>query len=265
MRRTTVTVPVDRADEALDVLLPALPAGVFEERGEATARIAWLGDLPDGLDLGGLALETEHDEVPDEPAQRVAARAPGFLIAGRVLVRAPAHPPAPDGVLDVVIEAEGGAFGTGTHPTTRQCVELLLEIGARGSLADLGCGSGALAILAAKLGHGPVYAIDIEVRSVRSAMANAAANGVEVHAVQLDLMHAAPPPTRALAANVPLAVHRTLAGHMPPEVETVLVSGIVETQIDEALALYGARDFTERGRRHADGWASLHLDRDAGW
>ena len=56
----------------------------------------------------------------------------------------------------------GRAFGTGAHATTRLCLELLLELEApEGSFVDLGCGSGVLAITAAKLGFGPVLALDI--------------------------------------------------------------------------------------------------------
>ena len=70
--------------------------------------------------------------------------------------------PAEPGVIDLVIDP-GRAFGTGSHPTTRLCLELLLELaddGARGSVCDLGCGSGVLSIAAAKLGFGPVAALD---------------------------------------------------------------------------------------------------------
>ena len=53
----------------------------------------------------------------------------------------------------------GRAFGTGAHATTRLCVELLPEL-ERGSVLDIGCGSGVLAIAAGKLGFGPVVAVD---------------------------------------------------------------------------------------------------------
>src|SRR4029079_18618476 len=91
--------------------------------------------------------------------------------------------------LEVVIDP-GQAFGTGMHPTTRLCLELLLaEPAARraGPLADLGCGSGVLAIAAAKLGGAPVDGYDHEAESVQATIDNAAANGVEVGAHRWDL------------------------------------------------------------------------------
>ena len=64
-------------------------------------------------------------------------------------------------VLGVVLWSDPGqAFGTGTHATTALCLELMLELDPVGSFADLGCGSGVLAIAAAKLGFAPVHAVD---------------------------------------------------------------------------------------------------------
>ena len=83
-------------------------------------------------------------------------------------------------MIDLVIDP-GRAFGTGAHPTTRLCLELLLELaddGARGSLCDLGCGSGVLSIAAARLGFGPVTALDSDRLAVEATTANARDNGV---------------------------------------------------------------------------------------
>ena len=59
-----------------------------------------------------------------------------------------------------MVERRGGAFGSGSHPTTQMCLALLLELEVAGGVADLGCGVGTLAIAAAKLGWGPVVAVD---------------------------------------------------------------------------------------------------------
>ena len=88
----------------------------------------------------------------------------------------------------------GQAFGTGAHPTTRLSLELLLALEPRGSLADLGCGSGVLAIAAARLGFAPVTALDSEPAAVEATLENARANGVELDARR------APRPARGAAA-----------------------------------------------------------------
>ena len=69
-----------------------------------------------------------------------------------MVVRPEGAPEAGPGLLDVVLRDEGGAFGAGTHPTTVMCLELLLGLVPGGPFADLGCGTGVLAIVAAKLG-----------------------------------------------------------------------------------------------------------------
>ena len=75
----------------------------------------------------------------------------------------------------------GRAFGTGGHATTRLCLELLDGV-ERGSLLDVGCGSGVLAIAAARLGFGPVLALDHDPAALEATKRNAAANGVELDA-----------------------------------------------------------------------------------
>ena len=81
-----------------------------------------------------------------------------------------------EGTIDLVVDP-GRAFGTGAHPTTRLCLELLLELEAAGEaygpLTDLGTGSGVLAIAAAKLGWDPVSGYDHEAPAIEAAAANA--------------------------------------------------------------------------------------------
>ena len=75
------------------------------------------------------------------------------------------------------------AFGTGAHGSTRAALALLLRDPApRGALLDIGCGSGVLAIAAARLGHGPVTAFDHDPHAVAATRENAAVNGVAVEA-----------------------------------------------------------------------------------
>jgi ribosomal protein L11 methyltransferase len=106
----------------------------------------------------------------------------------------------PDGLVAVVIEP-GRAFGTGAHPTTRLCLELILDQ-QRGSLLDLGCGSGVLAIAAAALGFAPVVGVDLDPVAVEVARTNARLNATEVELHLLDV-GAGPLPSASVAvANI---------------------------------------------------------------
>ena len=96
----------------------------------------------------------------------------------------PPWEPVPPGEQAVVINP-GLAFGTGAHATTRLCVELLAAA-PRGSLLDVGCGSGVLSIAAARLGFGPVVAVDNDPVAVAVTLENAALNEVELEAFVAD-------------------------------------------------------------------------------
>ena len=115
----------------------------------------------------------------------------------------------PEGVQAVVIEP-GRAFGTGAHPTTRLCIDQLAEL-PRGSLLDVGCGSGVLAVAGAKLGFAPVHAVDLDPVAVETTIANAAANGVDVDASVSDALAGELPKTGTTVANLTLDDVRMLA------------------------------------------------------
>ena len=93
--------------------------------------------------------------------------------------------------MDEVVIDPGGAFGTGTHPTTRMCLELMLETRPGGrrlrSFCDLGCGSGVLSIAAAKLGFEPVLGVDADRAAIEESDRNARANYVELELRHTDL------------------------------------------------------------------------------
>jgi ribosomal protein L11 methyltransferase len=110
--------------------------------------------------------------------------------------------PAPTTIPSVVIEP-GQAFGTGAHATTRACIELLAR-SERASVLDAGCGSGVLAIAAAKLGHAPVHAADVDPAAVAAARENAERNEVDVGVIQVDVLKDALPAADLLVANIEL-------------------------------------------------------------
>jgi ribosomal protein L11 methyltransferase len=266
MRQVALTVRADALEAVLDTLLPLLPQGVHETPAAADAvELTVYGPAPPLAELeaalGDELLGATEGEAPDDPAERrmraLAARPP---VSGLV-VRPSGAPAPPDGVLDVIVDAPGGAFGAGAHPTTAMCLELLTGLEPGGAFADLGCGTGVLAITAALLGWGPVLAVDHESLGVEAARANAELNGVELDLVLADLLELEPPPVPTIAANVPPAVHAHLAAGLPADVDRVIVSGIVEEALDEITAAYEGL--------HADraivegGWAAALLVRDA--
>ena len=167
---------------------------------------------------------------------------------GRLWVGPPWEEP-PRTAVGVVIDP-GRAFGTGAHATTRLCLELLLEE-QPGSVVDVGCGSGVLAIAAAKLDHAPVVAVDADASAVDATAANARRNGVAVDVRLADALAGRLPAADLAVANIALDVVERLAGTL--RTQRVITSGYLVT--DEP----GLRGYRPIARRTLDGWAAdLH-------
>jgi ribosomal protein L11 methyltransferase len=266
VRRVALTLRAEAVEDVLDVLLPLLPQGVYERALEdGRAEVAFYGDALTGEQLDALAgdalLARAEEDVPEGPEERRRRVGQAWEVAGRLRVRSPSDPPSEAGLREIVIDPGAGAFGTGSHPTTRMTLELLLRLDPAGGFADLGCGAGVVAIAAAQLGWEPVFGVDVEARAVEATGINAAANGVEVHAVRADLREVPPPPASTLAANMPVYVHERVAPALDPVTRAVLVSGIVDDSVPEVLAAYAAAGLTERERMSEKGWAALWLAR----
>ena len=152
----------------------------------------------------------------------------------------------------------GLAFGTGSHPTTRLVLSWLVAHGAQGRrVLDYGCGSGILAIAAAKLGATRVDAVDIDPDALAATAANARANAVEVHA--LDPERLAPGAYDIVVANIlaqplillePLLAARVRAGGR------IALAGILDAQAAHVMAAY-EKDFDIGVRAREEGWALL--------
>ena len=140
----------------------------------------------------------------------------------------------------------GRAFGTGAHATTRLCLELLLAR-ERGSLADLGCGSGVLAIAAAKLGFAPVLAFDVDEVAVAVARENARANGVDVMVERADVLRELLPETEGAVANIALGPVEELVPSAPAR-RWLVTSGYLASE-----------------RPSAEGWAHVERREDESW
>jgi ribosomal protein L11 methyltransferase len=265
VRRIALTVRAEALEPVLDRLLPLLPQGVHPTDVDDGVELAVFGSDVPRAELEALAgdalLRSGEQEAPDDPVERRRRFGRSWEIAGRLVVRPPDAPPGRAGLPELVIESPSGAFGTGAHPTTRMCLELLLDLEPAGGFADLGCGAGVVAIAAAQLGWEPVFAVDVEARAIHATRQNAERNGVEVHAVQADLREVPPPPASALAANMPLSVHERVAAGLDRATEHVIVSGIVEDAAATACELYGAAGLSERARKHEKGWVAIWLAR----
>ncbi len=152
----------------------------------------------------------------------------------------------PGDVRDVVVDP-GRAFGTGAHPTTQACIGALSTL-ERGSLLDAGCGSGVVAVAAARLGYAPVRAVDVDEVAVEVARETARVNGVVVDVAVADVLHDDLPASDVVVANIELRI-----------VEAVLAR--VTTRIAVTSGYYAAEMPSGSGWEHVDrlvleGWAA---------
>jgi ribosomal protein L11 methyltransferase len=216
-----------------------------------------LPDFPEGeAEVGGVRVGVRGEPVADDWAERWKRFHEPVLVGERLFVRPPWSGPSPP-ALDLVIDP-GQAFGTGSHPTTRLSLELLLELEPGGSFADLGCGSGVLAIAASMLGFGPVAAVDHELAALEATRENAAANGVRLDRIErVDLRAAAPPAAETVAANLVRPLLLRVAELMDRPPSTLIVSGLLEHEADDVAAAFAP--LVERRRLSAGGWSALSL------
>ena len=216
----------------LALLLHLFPEGVEELNG---AYAVYADETPIGFDV------IDADDVTEgwEDAWRSFHHG---VTVGRLWVGPPWEEP-PAGLIPVVVDP-GRAFGTGAHPTTRLCLELLQEL-KPARLLDVGCGSGVLSIAAAKLGF-DVRAIDIDSVALEVTKDNAAANGVDIAIVE-ELVA-----TDVAVANIALDVVESLM----PKIDARLLVASGYLARDEIKA-----DGWERvDRRELDGWAADLLE-----
>jgi ribosomal protein L11 methyltransferase len=254
----------------LGALLELAPGGVEQVDGAGFVEFALYGSpgelpsFPEGpAEVGGTRVEVRGEEVPDDWEERWKRFHVPVLVGGRLWVRPPWEEPAVrPGVTEVVIDP-GRAFGTGTHPTTRLCLELMLGLRGGGSFADLGCGSGVLAIAAAKLGFSPVEAYDSDRGAVEATLVNARENGVVLDRVERwDLRSGVPSDgARVVAANLmrPLLLALTAALRGGPEL--VIASGLLDHEAEEVAAAFAP--MREERRLSLQGWTALLLKRPA--
>lgn len=273
MIRLAVRCAPDQAELVLAELTVLAPNGVEEERGPGYVEYAIYGgegELPElgeiDAAVGAGRVEVSATEVPDDWADRWRDFHKPVLVGGRLWLRPSWEEPRP-GAIDLVLDP-GRAFGTGAHPTTRLCLSYLLELEAGGEaggpLTDLGCGSGVLAIAAAKLGWGPVAGFDHEPTALEATEENARANGVELSLRRLNLREALPELAPTVAANLTSPILKAVAAQLPGPEEgpsTLVCSGLLPSELDEVAAAFAPAGLREADRREDTEWAALLLRR----
>ncbi len=292
MIRLAVRCSPEQAEIVLAELTVLAPNGVEEETGPGYVEYAIYGGEGELPELGEIEVaagdglvEVVATEVPDDWADRWQDFHKPLLVGDRLWLR-PSWEETREGTIDVVVDP-GQAFGTGAHPTTRLCLEFLLELAkagkARGPLTDLGTGSGVLAIAAAKLGWSPVSGYDHEKTSIEVAAENTSANGVSIELERRNLREGLPELAPTVVANMTAPVLKVVAeqltsdsgsrgrvsrslpavapGDPPPAPSTLILSGLLPPELDETAAAYVPAGLEEADRRLDGDWAALLLQR----
>jgi ribosomal protein L11 methyltransferase len=279
MEAGALSVSVEDADEGTDAEKP-----LFGEPGMEPKEAAWehsrvvaLTDLD--ADQAGIVAEAAGaiglDTAPafttrfvgDEDWVRLTQSQFAPIHIGKNIWVVPSWHEAPDPDA-IILELDPGlAFGTGSHPTTRLCMEWLEAHPMPGkTLLDYGCGSGILAMVAKKTGAGDVAGVDIDPQAIESARANAERNGCAIDFYLPDSFAASDNAAHVtgkfdtVVANIlssPLKLMAPmLAGRVAPGGYLIL-SGVLARQAEEVAAAYAP--FIKLGVwAEQDGWVALH-------
>ena len=239
-----LTLRVDRAaaDAFSDALLEAgAQSVVVEMDGAVVALIALDQDSSALIDTAahsaGISTPPySSDLVQDQDWVRASqAQFAPVLIGARLWIGPSWHAPPP-GRIGVSIDP-GLAFGTGTHASTK-LVLAYLERTIRGGerVLDYGCGSGILAIAAAKLGAAHVDGVDVDSQAVQTAVANASVNRVDLNATLPDALFAAD--YDLVVSNILAQPLIVLAPLLAARGRRIALSGILEEQAEEVMNAY---------------------------
>jgi ribosomal protein L11 methyltransferase len=225
--------------------------GCWQRPGTLTA---WFRDPDAPVPVGGRwSLEPDRDWQAEWKATIGPVRAGDVVVVPSWL--ADDHEPH-EGELTLVLDP-GRAFGSGHHATTTLCLELLDELDLAGTaVADVGCGSGILALAAAARGA-RVVAVDLDPDAVEVTVENAHHNGVEVDA-RVGSVEALPDPADVVVANLVTDVIAALARPLVAATRTTLIaSGISVERRDRALTALQEAGLAIEVVRERDGWLAV--------
>lgn len=266
-----VTVGESRGHMPARILVRAPLAAITREFRVLAALepIAWereglvVAPLAGGRDPGDQRARLALLDLPWEP---VAGPSPPLpfpaAVGGGVYRRSPGHAPAPAAIPEVVL-VPGEGFGLAEHPTTGMCLDMLALL-PDGPALDAGCGSGTLALAWARLGRGPVVAVDLDPRAVTQAAASVAASGlaslVTVRRGALDALDPGEVDSQVVLANAPRQAQDALL-RVPgtPVPRGVLLSGLQPGPMDEVCAEWVARGLAVARRDAVGRWQAAVL------
>lgn len=212
--------------------------------------------------LGSPAPPHETDRVAEQDWVRTTqAQFAPIRIAERLWIVPSWCQPVDAGAVNLTLDP-GLAFGTGSHPTTRLCLEWLVRELARGdSVLDYGCGSGILAIAAAKLGAGRVVGTDVDPQAIRASQANAMANDVAATFLLPDRLPAGLPGRfDIVVANIlanPLRLLAPVLAAWARPGGRVVLSGVLKEQAEDVAAAYAQWFNIGVWKAGDDGWVAL--------
>ena len=278
MEAGALSVSVEDADEGTDAEVP-----LFGEPGMEPKEAAWEHSRVVAL----TDVDADQAAIVAEAAAAIRLPAPAFttrfvgdedwvrltqsqfapIHIGKNIWVVPSWPEAPDPDALILELDPGLAFGTGSHPTTRLCMEWLEAHPMPGkTVLDYGCGSGILAMVARKMGAGDVAGVDIDPQAIESARDNAARNHCAIDFYLPDSFAASSKAQHAtgkfdtVVANIlssPLKLMAPmLSGRVAPGGYLIL-SGVLARQAEEVAAAYAP--FIKLGVwAEQDGWVALH-------
>jgi ribosomal protein L11 methyltransferase len=278
---TSVEPAFELANDGLGVRLDASrPAVVraYVPLRDASTRERAVAEATEGLGhlqafglrpIGDLATKVVHEA---DWAEAWKSHFPVLRVGRRLVIRPTwrRHRPAPD---DVVIALDPGmAFGTGLHPTTRLSLAALESVADRGAVGgrrvlDVGCGSGILAIAAAKLGATRVVAVDTDPIAIEATTSNAGRNrlaGVIVR--RQGSVPTGDQPFDVVVANLIASLLVELAGPLCNELRpggVLLASGIFADREAEVRDAFAIARLDVRGRTAEGDWVALEAVRSA--
>lgn len=276
MEAGALSVSVEDADEGTEQEKP-----MFGEPGMEPTETAWehsrvvaltdtdadqaaiVAEACAAIGLAAVPSFTTRDVADEDWVRKTQSQFEPIHIGQNIWV-VPSWHAAPDPNALILELDPGLAFGTGSHPTTRLCMEWLEAHPAPGhSVLDYGCGSGILAMVAKKLGSGDVAGVDIDPQAIESAKANAERNRVEIDYYLPDEFAVSPREQQRfdiVVANILSSPLKLMAPMLSGRVAAggaLVLSGVLARQAEEVAAAYAP--FIQLSVwREFDGWVALH-------